>query len=172
VAGWAAPYPLHRQRRHPHLPHPHNQLRRHPHQPVPIAPSSLYHPPLYPSIPLLQRQIPLHKASSPPPAQKDHPSPHTESGSVIPPSPRKRKGPTLHPLAQASIPPSSISPTSKSLRSSETQKRTPPLTKLFPSYLCPDENAYKNPTKTLVLSAFCRRYVANAKCVHPNLPSL
>jgi hypothetical protein len=122
-------YPLHRQRRHPHLPHPQHQLRRHPLQPVPIAP-----PPCTPrsTLPSLSYSAnPPHKASSPPPAQKNHTSPHTERGSVIPPSPRKRKGPTLHPLAQPSIPPSSLSPSSKSLRSSEPKKERHPDKALF-----------------------------------------
>jgi len=44
------------------------------------------------------------------------------------------------------------------------------LTKLFSSYLRPYENAYENLSETLILSAFCRRNAANAKCVHPNLP--
>jgi hypothetical protein len=44
---------------------------------------------------------------------KATPLPVQKAGSGIPSSPRKRKGPTLRPLAQPSIPPSSISPSSK-----------------------------------------------------------
>jgi hypothetical protein len=65
-------YPLHRQRRHLHLPHPQHQLRRHPHQPVPIAPPPYTTPrSTLPSRPV--RQIPF---TSPHPLRQPRKSPH------------------------------------------------------------------------------------------------
>jgi hypothetical protein len=73
-----------------------------------------------------------HKASSPPPAQKNHTSPHRERGSGIPPFPQKERShapplssgrqTALISIAQLKIP-----------RLIRDPKRTPPLTKLFPS---------------------------------------
>jgi hypothetical protein len=76
------------------------------------------------------RQIPLTRPRPLQQPGKATPLP-IESGSGIPPSPRKRKGPTLHPITQAPIPPSSISPPPQNPSAHQSPKKNATTNKAF-----------------------------------------